>query len=243
MLFRFWLPLPLSESHWNRVRDDVIPSIDIIAKGRGYSNVTFEYTLFRLMNDIIIKLSKENEQTTYKSPIYPYEETAKSTLTHASEKAIESYFHMFHLLICLATEDPKIVHFTEELLLNFENGRTGKEYVSNIGHLLIATLISNVEISPKMIRLITTEAVTRNVIRVLQKYPELAYLEPTPVSDYRLDKTFQASKASYGILMFLNHFRKFALGTPRKSIHELRANAFVRHGAPPPGGLRSLLRP
>jgi hypothetical protein len=144
------------------------------------------------------------------------------------------------LLICKATEEPEIVKFTEQLLLDFESGRTGKEYVSNLGHLLIATLISDVDISPKMIRLIITEAVTRNMIRVLRKYPELAYKESGSISEYRLDKSFQASKPSYRILMFLNQFRKIAIGTPRKSIHELRATAFDRQGAPPPGGAKIL---
>ncbi|TVY14095.1 NEDD8-conjugating enzyme-like protein [Lachnellula arida] len=238
--FKFWLPLPISENHWERVKGDVDPSLAQIAHGRGYGNVASEYVLFRLLNDIIIKLSKENEQTTYKSPIYPYEETAKSTLTHASEKAIEFYFHIFHLLICKATEEPEIVAYTKQLILDFESGQTGKEYVSNIGHLLIATLISDVDISTKIIRLIITEAVTRNAIRVLQKYPELAYREPGAISEYRLDKSFLACKPSYRILMFLHHFRKIAIGTPRKSMHELRTNAFARHGAPPPGGAKSL---
>jgi hypothetical protein len=85
-----------------------------------------------------------------------------------------------------------------------------------------------------------TEVVTRKMIRLLHKYPELAYKEPGPISEYRLDKSFQAPKASYRILKFLNQFRKIAIGSPRKSIHEFRANAFDRHGAPSPGGAKIL---
>lgn len=33
------------------------------------------------------------------------------TLSHASEKAVEAYFTLFHLLLCLATEQPALVHF------------------------------------------------------------------------------------------------------------------------------------
>lgn len=63
-----------------------------------------------------------------------------------------------------------------------------------------------------------------------------------PISEYRLAKTFEASKTSYRILMFLNLFRRTAVGTsvPRKSIQQLRDNAFERHGAPAPGGAKYL---
>jgi hypothetical protein len=40
--------------------------------------------------------------------------------------------------------------------------------------------------------------------------------------------------------MFLNLFRHTAIGTPRKSIQQLRDSAFARHGAPPPGGAKYL---
>ncbi|KUJ12345.1 uncharacterized protein LY89DRAFT_699675 [Mollisia scopiformis] len=228
--FRFWLPLPLSESHWERVRDDVDPALAIIADRAGYGDVENVYVLFKLLNDVIVRLSKETEETTYRSPIYPYEEKAKSTLKHASEKAIESYYHIFHLLLCKATGDPWIVDYANTIIDSFEKGATSRDYIQNLGHFLIATLISDREVSKKMIQNIITEAATRNVNRVLQKHPELAYLEPTTVSKYRLQKSFEASKTSYRILMFLNIFRRTAL----------RDSAFARHGAPPPGGAKEL---
>jgi hypothetical protein len=148
--FQYWLPLPLSETHWERVKGDVDDYLTIIVDECGYSNLASEYILFKILNDAIIKLSKDVEKNTYISPIYPYEETAQSTLTHASEKAIESYFHIFHLLLCKAMEEPVIVKYTNTLLTNFANGQQSKEFVSNIGHLLIATLISEVDITPRM---------------------------------------------------------------------------------------------
>jgi hypothetical protein len=238
--FRYWLPLPISASHWERVRDDVDPALCIIALSAGYGDVDPVYVIVKLLNDIIIKLNKETEEMTCKSPIYPYEEKAKSTLKHASEKAIESYFHIFHLLACKATEDKSIVEEANATVNNFEKGIRHRNDVPNIGHLLILTLISDVGVSMKMVQNIITETITRNVIRVLQKHPELAYLEPTPISDYRLQKSFEASKTSYRILMFLNLFRRVAIGTPRRSIQQLCDSAFARHGAPPPGGAKDL---
>ncbi|KAI9054056.1 hypothetical protein LZ554_001227 [Drepanopeziza brunnea f. sp. 'monogermtubi'] len=234
--FKYWLPLPISELHWERVRDDVETSLRQISGIQNYGNVTSDYVLFKFLNDILIKLSKEIEQKTYRSPVYPYEETAKSTLTYASEKAIESYFHIFHLLVCIACEEPEIVKFANELLFSAEEGNVDKKHISNIGHFMIATLLADVDTSARLTQTVITEVITRNTIRVLQQYPELAYEEPTAVSDYRLQKTFDASKTSYSLLMFIHIFRRTALGSPKKPLSELRDNAFARYGAPPPGG-------
>ena len=238
--YRFWLPLPISEGHWDRVRDDVDTRLSIIARAAGLGNIASVGVIFKFLNDIIVKLSKENEEITYRSPVYPYEEKPKSTLKHASEKAIESYFHIFHLLLCKATEEPSIVNYANNIIHKFANGATHKDQVPNLGQLLIAMLISDIEISTKIIQNLITEAITRNAKRVLEKYPQLAYLEPTPFSNYRLEKSFEASKTSYRILMFLNLFRHIAIGTPRKTIQQLRDSAFSRHGAPPPGGAKDL---
>ncbi|PVH72427.1 hypothetical protein DL98DRAFT_610686, partial [Cadophora sp. DSE1049] len=148
------------------------------------------------------------------------------SITYASEKAIESYFHIFYLL-CIACKDPDIVIFSNELLVNFEEGKIDKDH-SNLGLFLIATLFSDVDTSPKIIQNLITKAITRNTIRILEKHPELAYIKLTAVSDYRLKKTFEAPKTSYRILMVLHIFRRTAIGTPKKSIQQLRDNAFAR---------------
>lgn len=81
--------------------------------------------------------------------------------------------------------------------------------------------------------------VIRNVVWMLDpngsNMPELAYLEPSEVSEYRLRETFQASKTSYRLLMFLRLFQQTAIGSPRKPLAVLRDEAFDRHGAPPRG--------
>jgi hypothetical protein len=48
------------------------------------------------------------------------------------------------------------------------------------------------------------------------------------------------SSCSYRLLMFLNLFRKVAVGTPRKPLIQLRDEAFERHGAPPRGSAQGL---
>ena len=82
------------------------------------------------------------------------------------------------------------------------------------------------------------EAVLRNVVWMLDSkgahMPELAYLEPSPISEYRLRRSFQASKTSYRLLMFLALFGKTARGEG-PSLANLCEQMFDTHGAPPRG--------
>ena len=242
--FRFWLPLPISRGHWNKVRDDVRMSLSSLSSEANLGEVPPVEVIYHFMNDIVVKLNTQTSQATTRSPYYPYEETAKSTLQHASERAMESYFHMFHLLLCMATSQPVIIKSANDLLRGFAQGKTSKTECPNLGTLLVAALVSDVEMSESIIKSIIKETVTRNVVWMLDSrganMPELAYLEPCAVSNYRLQKTFDASKISYRLLMFLNLFRKTAIGSPRKSLIQLRDEAFVRHGAPPRGSAKGL---
>jgi hypothetical protein len=126
----------------------------------------------------------------------------------------------------------------------FLGGANSKTDCPNLGHLLVAALISNVPMDDTAIKAIIKETITRNVVWMLDakgsNMPELSYLEPSAVSDYRLQKTFDASKTSYRLLMFLNLFRRTAVGNPRKPLDQLRDEAFERHGAPPRGSAKVL---
>ncbi|KAB8292579.1 hypothetical protein EYC80_008284 [Monilinia laxa] len=197
------------------------------------------------MNDVVVKLNKETEENTYRAPYYPHEEMPKSTLTHGSEKAIESYFHLFHLLICLAVEDESIVNSANDMLKEFIDGKTSETYCPNLGHLLVASLISDTEISNSVMEAIITETITRNVVWIFdgqlgKNMVGLSYMEPSDISHYRLRETFEAGKTSYRVLMFLNLFRLTAVGNPRKPLSQLENEAFQRHGAPSRGSAKHL---
>jgi len=242
--FQFFLPLPLSRGHWNLVRDDVRVSLSTLLSAANLGTRPPVEVIHHFMNDIIVKLNTHASQTTTRSPYYPFEETATGTMNQASEKAIESYFHCFHLLLCMAVDQPAIVKAANDLLRGFSQGKNSKTDCPNVGTLLVAALVSDIEMSPSLIKSIIKETVTRNVVWMLnpkhQNMPELAYLEPSAVSNYRLQKTFDAGKTSYRLLMFLNLFRKTAVGNPRKPLAQLRDEAFERHGAPPRGSAKRL---
>jgi ubiquitin-protein ligase len=242
--FQHWLPLPISNGHWRRVKEYVPNSLDFLAHAANLGNVASVQVIYNFMNDVVVKLNQQTSQATVRSPFYPYEEMPKSSLTHASEKAIESYFHLFHLLLCLATSQPSIVATANKTLRDFLNGATSKVDCPSLGHLLVSALISDVDINEKALKSIIKETITRNVVWMLDHrgagMAELSYLEPSPVSEYRLKKTFEASKTSYRLLMFQNLFRRTAVGNPRKPLVQLRDEAFERHGAPPLGAAKGL---
>ncbi|KAI0808769.1 hypothetical protein GGR55DRAFT_650771 [Xylaria sp. FL0064] len=230
--FRHWLPLPLSTRHWNKVREEAHRALTRIAsrlRTSPSSGSLNAHALFTFMNDIVVRLNPTTEEMdTYGS--------TESTLCHASEKAIESYFHLFHLLVCLAAEDSSIVQQANKLLRAFENGKTSKTDCPNLGHLLIALLISDVQVTDTLIRSIITEATVRHVVWLLDSkgagMAELSYMERNAVSDYRLEKTFQGSLTSYR-LMFSELFRRTVRPSHKKTLTQVRDELFERHGAPP----------
>lgn len=235
--FEYWLPLPISRRHWRSVKGDADTSLSQLAKAadiwdandteRSNSNAVYSF-----MNSVVVKLSCEAEKTWGCSP--------KSTLTHASEKAVESYFGLFHLLLCLATDRDQMVRDANRRCLRFLEGSTSKADCPDLGQLLVAALISDDGLTEDLTLAIIKEAVLRNVVWMLEpkrgNMPDLSYIEPSAVSNYRLQRTFDnnASKVSYRLLMFLALFYKTAR-IPGKSLSAIRDGMFDAHGAPPKG--------
>ncbi|KAI0172925.1 hypothetical protein GGR52DRAFT_580541 [Hypoxylon sp. FL1284] len=238
--FQHWLPLPISHPHWRRVKDDAKESLGRLrplVNGWHFDNVQ---VIFNFMNDIVVRLNQVPDQG-YQGSSY---EARRSNLRHASEKAIDSYFHLFHLLVCMATEQPSLVNQANLLLRNFMDRRRSKTHCLNLGHLLIALLISDVRVTQDLIKSIITEAIMRNVVWLFDRkganMPELSYMETDPVSTYRLEKTFEGSRTSYRLLMFSELFRRTARPSHEKPLSEVRDELFARHGAPPRGAAQGL---
>ncbi|GJC90343.1 NEDD8-conjugating enzyme UBC12 [Colletotrichum liriopes] len=248
--FEHWLPLPLSRRHWGLVEEHVPPVMRNLARAIALpsTNNSAVGVLAAFMNDIVVRLNQTDARTPSRRSSYGgynnIRAAGKSTLRHASEKAIESYFHLFHLLLCLSTADTQLITDANNKIRRFMSGKTSKVSCPNLGHLLVYLLISDVEITEKMRKAIITEAITRNVVWMLDKrgsnMPELSYLEPDRVSGYRLKKTFEANRTSYRLLMFSELFRRIARPSNDKTLVQVRDELFDRHGAPPPGAALQL---
>jgi hypothetical protein len=105
----------------------------------------------------------------------------------------------------------------------------------------VSGLISDFPMDEVLLKKIVRETINRNVVWMLKDNPYLSYLEPSAISEYRLKETFTASIVSYRLLMFLNLFRRTAVGSPRiKPLTQHRDELFERHGAPPRGAANGL---
>ncbi|KAL8872030.1 MAG: hypothetical protein Q9174_002273 [Haloplaca sp. 1 TL-2023] len=231
--FRYWLPLPISRRHWRLVQSQTFQSLQTLGSAAGFSDDSYFGVLSHFLNDIVVTFSEEAENA------------SSSTLTHASEKAVEAYFSIYHILLCLAAEAPFMVRKANNQVSSFLSGKTNKNDCPNLGLLLVATLISDHGLSESLSVVVIKEAVLRNVVWMLDSkganMPELSYLEPSAVSDYRLKRTFQASLTSYRLLMFCHLFCKTARGlTVNKTLAQLRDELFDMHGAPPRGVAQSM---
>lgn len=123
--FETWLPLPISLGHWRKVaaigsgKSDVMSALKDIQRRAGIHGDPAD-VIISFMNDVVVQLN-EVLQDTGSDGI-----SKKSTLRHASEKAIEAYFQLFHLLVCLAVDDPRIVRKANDTIKDFLKGKTSK---------------------------------------------------------------------------------------------------------------------
>lgn len=235
--FDYWLPLPISRRHFGTVKAETLHSLGTLASTGNFADASHFSVLSHFLNDIVVSFSEEAGCS-----------NPSSTLTHASEKAVESYFAIYHLLLCLAADNPSMVRKANHKILHFLSGHTSKTTCPNLGHLLVATLISDHPLTETLSVAIIKEAILRNVVWMLDPtgadMPELSYLEPSATSDYRLQNTFAASRTSYRLLMFCHLFCKTARGinNDNKPLAHLRDDLFSTHGAPPRGLAQSMAR-
>ncbi|KAL1897576.1 hypothetical protein Sste5346_003881 [Sporothrix stenoceras] len=225
--------------------------------------------LLSFMTQIVVRLNEDvdklKDQQSNVDP-WSYGETwadhpskpAKSTLRFASEKAIESYFHLFHLLVCLAAEHPQVAADANRRLRSFYvDNQHSKTDCPNLGMLLVALLIADdsaIGVNKQtgggpgtredLLKSIITEAITRNVVWLLDSKgagrAELVHLEPNDtVSVYRLHHSFVGSQTSYRLLMFMELFRRTARPAGQ-TLEEVRDGLYQRHGAPPAGAASHL---
>lgn len=230
--FDKWLPLPLSRRHWDGVKTNATACLrSIHSYAAMHSNEPEDVdVLYYLMNNVVVQFSAETEKGFRQLD-------ERSTLSHASEKAVEAYFACFHLLLCLATDNTAIVKAANKMVTRFLTGPHTKKQFPDLGHLLVAALISDDGLTQPLIFQVIKEAILRNVVWMLDAkgadMAELAYLEPSAISEYRLTKTFEASTTSYRLLMFLKLFSSSARPAG-KSLADLREALFDSHGVPPP---------
>ncbi|RDB17872.1 hypothetical protein Hypma_000711 [Hypsizygus marmoreus] len=230
--FQYFLPLAFSLPHFERAREEIWACLAVLDEAvRDAEKAIIQRTgrtstrqiaspqqphqtvevIYKMMNNIVVSLMKSCDDVLGSTS--PHSRSGKSTLLHASEKAVISYCHLFHLLLCLSRSTPAIFRDATDRLRRFiqvPESRV-KAHVPDLGELIVLiTLVLAHPVAADGQPTITwallngpflEEAIVRNVRWVLKDMPELEVLE-SGTSEYRLQKTFLKSKTSLRLIMF-----------------------------------------
>ena len=242
--FSAFLPLALTPSHFRKALPIIRVSLRQLAVG-STGQLTGKAILdvfAALMNQIIVQLMKTCDDARNMSQRNP-------SVLQASEKALQGYAHLHHLLLSLCAEQPDIATEAERLLNSFleEPAARDKIRTPNLGHLLVYLLVAGASNGwDKLAQPFLREMLVRNVVFLLDprhgNRPYLAHMEAEPVSDFRLEQTFTGSRTALRLLMFQVYFLTH-IGRPvGKTLTDLRQSYDRQYGVPGEGVSDSLLQ-
>lgn len=241
-VFFDWLPLPLTEKHWEQVKGDALNALARLSQ-TVYSGVWHSPksdlmdVLIAFMDNHVLKLFTNVERRPLdggasRGGEQDYEEA--TGMLQVSEKGIEGLFSLFHLLLCLAVDNHEYVSKANEMVTSFQTGSTPTQDMPSPGRMLMVLLLSSVKTNNNFMIKAVAETVKRNVPTLLTRHPELLYMEPDgTASAYRLYHTFMGSRASYRTLMFADLFQRTVRpSTNGTTLTQARDALFRRHGFP-----------
>ena len=249
--FSYFLPFAFSRPHFGRAHKEIWKRLTEIESGLRAAEVAISRktkrpsnrrllpplkahhvidVVYRMMNNIVVSLMKSCEDTILPAGAHS---SKVPTLMHASERAVVSYCHLFHLLMRLCATTPAILqdaNYKVRRFIDMPETRV-KASTPDMGELIV--LITLVLVLPiKNQQPITwenlcgkflAEAITRNVRWVLLESPELEIME-SGASDYRLNKTFANSRTSLRLIMFQMTFLRSFIHTYSAGITRLDEN-------------------
>jgi hypothetical protein len=227
--FRFFLPLAFNQSHFERAREEIwsrVASIDTVVRqadaslrltanggpgdqvqqveSRDQPHQVFT-VLYKMMNDIVVSLMQSCDAALV--PQGRRSPHSRPDLLTASERAVISYCHLMHLLICVCRAEPRLLQDVQERARDFLQVPTSRTNAStqDMGELIIVVTLSLIMSgSPSSRDAINgpfLEAIIRNVRRILTEAPELDVMEGGASED-RLVKTFARSRMTLRLIMF-----------------------------------------
>lgn len=88
--FNWWLPLPIAQKHWERVKSRAIDSLTTIQNKVGFSG-GLDQVIYQFMNCVVIQLSTDAEKIASPRNVFGHA-APESALIHASDKAIDSTY-------------------------------------------------------------------------------------------------------------------------------------------------------
>lgn len=161
--FQYFLPLAFSRLHFLRVQDKILGALLVIYRDeqqvdgaslqrtQGASLFRQPETLnvlpselllviYRMMNNIVVALMKSCDDvlTTRNGA------SSTTTLLLASEKAVYSYCHLFHLLLCLSRSNPNIQQDATKKISDFitQPGTRVKASIPDLGEFIVLVTLA-----------------------------------------------------------------------------------------------------
>ncbi|KAJ3152895.1 hypothetical protein HDU89_001102 [Geranomyces variabilis] len=201
-----FLPLVLNAPHFEKARPMIEDRLMTIARrndGRGsFDPAVVLQVIAKWMNQMVVDLMKDvgGEDSGTGSAV-------TKTVLHASEKALNGYCTLLHILLTFARCYRTITETAHQRVQRFlarESGRSKKE-VPDFGEFLCWFAVVPGLSWSAVGRTLFNELLARNVYWTLMKYPHLAYME-TSTSPLRLQQTLLASATGLRLFMFQSFF-------------------------------------
>ncbi|KAJ2916991.1 hypothetical protein MD484_g3410, partial [Candolleomyces efflorescens] len=271
--FEFFLPLAFNKPHFDRARQEIWSKVTVIDTavrqanananrggnrggrgGRGSAPASTipavvarraqphqAFTvLFKMMNNIVVSLMKTCDDALVPQAL---SSRARPNLLTASEKAVISYCHLIHLLICVCRSEPRLLFDAKQRAKEFLQVPASRTKAStpDMGEFIIIITLVLIMADPRQANgpswgtingPFLEEAIIRNVRWVLKDAPQLEVMEQG-ANEYRLVNTFAKSKTSLRLIMFQVTFLDLFI----KTYHSLGIGALDRNYGFPESGL------
>lgn len=194
--FQYFLPLVLDGQHAQRALPTLKCALACLVRRRASTSNDFQpwmalAVIPQVMNSFVVSLMREDEG----------EEDAVPR--HASERALLGYCSFHHMLLALQARYPEIRQVANLKLREFIQGRRSKDYVPDLGQLLVYMTVTEDVAWADLVPAVLHESQVRGVRWLLRDMP---YLEGSVDKNVRLQKTFQGRMTSLRLLMFQAYF-------------------------------------
>lgn len=207
--FTNFLPLVLNKLHFTRALPIIKSSLMTLRGeiGKPWNSSAILKTIPSLMNTTVVALMKACDESG---------QSSRSKVLKASEKALQGYCLLLHLLLKLSKQFPEIITEAENKVKAFTqpNGRNRHKYSTpDLGEFMIYLFLAKNASWSEFVPCFLKELFSRNVVWYLCNVPGLAFLEPDNyVSKYRVEETFTQSGTSLRLVMFQIAFLKMVKG-------------------------------
>ncbi|CAG8449547.1 14768_t:CDS:2 [Funneliformis mosseae] len=205
--FTHFLPVALNKFHFKRALPIIQSTLMELREERGkpWNPSIILKTIPGLMNTMVVALMKACD-----------DRSSRSKVLKASEKALQGYCLLLHLLLKLSKVFPQIITEAEKKINAFmhpDRKNRLKTSTPNLGEFMIYLLLTKNIPWSRFVACFLEELLSRNVVWFLNGAPELAFLEKSDyISKYRLEKTFSLSGTSLRLVMFQVAFLKMMRG-------------------------------